>query len=672
MSINKIPRLIRFAFTIVVLNVLAFSVFRLAFWAYFNSPTDPIDASTLAKTFFIGFKFDVRLALIMMVPVLLLAWIPFLKLFSGDQKPDPKFSRHFWIVYLAAVFALMLIVYITHFAYYAYLQVPLDATIFRFLADSGTSALMVWESYPVVWLVLGWMLVLAVYTLALYKILQFFRQQPQHRSRRRYKIAVVSMASFFVIFGIYGKMSWYPLRWSDAYSSTHPFAAVVTANPAIYAASTLKNKDVQYEVNAVSSHYELMADYLGVDRPDKGALNFERLGGANELHVSTPNVVIVLLESFATYKTGLSENALDPTPYFDSLARDGIYFDNFFVPHTGTARSVFTTLTGLADVETQKTSSRNPLIVNQHTIINAFENYEKLYFIGGSASWGNIRGILSHNISGLKLYEEGSYSSPRMDVWGISDLHLFEESNKILRAQQQPFFALIQTSGNHRPYNIPDDNRGFEARDFSKEDVIKHGFQSAAEYNSFHFMDHSIRIFMEAAKRESYFDNTIFVFYGDHGIQASTGEHTAAFEEQLKIQGLRVPFVIYAPKLLPKGKLVNKVASEVDVLPTIAGLAANEYVNTTMGRDLFDERFDDTRYAFTVTQGQGSRIGLLDDRYYFLMYDDGSNKVLHDMFSDNPRDNVMDKFTDKAQKFEELTRAIFETTRYMRYHNSRI
>ncbi len=115
MSIYKIPRLIRFAFTVVVLNVLAFSVFRLAFWAYFNSPTDPIDPATMANAFFIGFKFDTRLALIMMLPVLVLAWIPYGKIFSSDQKPDPKFSRRFWITYLVAVFALMLIVYITHF-----------------------------------------------------------------------------------------------------------------------------------------------------------------------------------------------------------------------------------------------------------------------------------------------------------------------------------------------------------------------------------------------------------------------------------------------------------------------------------------------------------------------------------------------------------------------------
>ena len=73
--------------------------------------------------------------------------------------------------------------------------------------------------------------------------------------------------------------------------------------------------------------------------------------------------------------------------------------------------------TGIPDIELNKTSSRNPLIVDQHTIINSFDNYKKFYFLGGSASWANIRGLLTANIPNLEIYEEGSYASPRVDVW---------------------------------------------------------------------------------------------------------------------------------------------------------------------------------------------------------------------------------------------------------------
>lgn len=90
-------------------------------------------------------------------------------------------------------------------------------------------------------------------------------------------------------------------------------------------------------------------------------------------------------------------------------------------------------MTGIPDIEEVETSSRNPLVVRQHVIANEMGDYAKFYFLGGSASWGEIRGLLSTNIKGLRIYEEGSYTAPREDVWGSSDMNLFKEANKVLK-----------------------------------------------------------------------------------------------------------------------------------------------------------------------------------------------------------------------------------------------
>ena len=175
--------------------------------------------------------------------------------------------------------------------------------------------------------------------------------------------------------------------------------------------------------------YPVMAAYLQVDTPDAKTLDYTR----RVTHTPAseqPNVVLILVESFANYKTSMSGNPLDPTPFCNQLSKEGYYFPNYFTPSTGTARSVFTMITAMPDVELKGTSSRNPLIVDQHTLMNSYEGYEKFYFIGGSASWGNIRGILSKNIDGLHLYEEGDFNAPRNDVWGISDIDLFREANE--------------------------------------------------------------------------------------------------------------------------------------------------------------------------------------------------------------------------------------------------
>jgi phosphoglycerol transferase MdoB-like AlkP superfamily enzyme len=303
--------------------------------------------------------------------------------------------------------------------------------------------------------------------------------------------------------------------------------------------------------------------------------------------------------------------------------------------------------------------------------VDAFKNHKKLYFLGGSASWANIRGLLANNIPDLEIYEEGSYESPRVDVWGISDLSLFEEAHNVLKTVPEPFFAIIQTSGNHRPYTIPEDNKGFAilTQDDLKHEVTDYGFASLEELNSFRFMDHSIGHFMKIAEQEPYFENTLFVFFGDHGIHASTGIHTRKSEEQLGIQGLRVPLVMYGKGIIDESGTIDKVASQVDVLPTIASVTKTDYINSTLGRDLLDERFDENRYAFTIAHGGGRVIGLLTNDYYFRMRFDGTDAKLHALDSETARNDISANHPELTSKLQEYTAAMWDTILYMRENN---
>ena len=345
--------------------------------------------------------------------------------------------------------------------------------------------------------------------------------------------------------GFMAPLTHYPLRWSRSFFLTNSFASALALNPVLYFFDTLKNRDVEHDVDSARKHYDRIAGYLGVPDPDIAALNFLRKNGASCYEQKKMNVVVVFLESFAYYKTSMSGNPLDPTPHIAAMAKDALMFPRFYAPHAGTARSVFAAVTGLPDVELIKTSSRNPLVVRQHTIVNAFEGYENFYFLGGSANWGEIRGMLSHNIPGLRIYEEGSYSSPRTDGWGISDLHLFEEADRVFQGcGDKPFFAIIQTSGNHRPYTIPEDNRGFQIQSFSEDDAVRYGFESAEAVNSIRFMDHSVQFFLGAARKSGYFDNTLFVFLGDHGSGRRHPTHMPKAEDELRLTRYRVPLII--------------------------------------------------------------------------------------------------------------------------------
>jgi len=659
----RIPRLLGFIIAISLLTLVILFGMRLIFWFTFNNPADPVPTNDLIYSFYLGTKFDLRLTLYVLLPLLLLGWIGPLSPFRN------KVTRYIWLGYLVLAATVVLVFYLVDFGHYAYLNKRIDATVLRFLANFKTSAIMAWQSYPIIPWSMLFIFLIALDAFVVNRLLRYFAEQNVVPLKNRHKLWVAPLSFFLFVFAMFGKFSWYPLRWSDAFFSTHNYAAAIASNPVLYFANTFKNKEITYDIEKTSKYYDLISEYLGVTKPDKNKLNYTRKRIPEVKFRRTPNVVMVYLESFAAYKTGAFGNPLDPTPYFDKLSKEGISFSKYFTPHTGTARSVFAGVTGLPDVEHNKTSTRNPLIVEQHTIIRDFKEHEKFYFIGGSANWGNIRGLLSHNIPGLNMYEEGSYTSPRMDVWGISDLHLFEEANWVLRKQDKPFFAIIQTSGNHRPYHIPEDNRGFELKRFDKKQLKEAGFGGNDEFNSFRFMDHSIAFFIEAARKEKYFDNTIFVFFGDHGITGYAGKHSKPYLTQLQLSGLQTPLLFYAPGLLGKPKLIDKVASELDLLPTIARLVGVPYTNTTLGRDLFDAKFDDKRYAFTITHSKNSQIGILNNDYYFRILEDGSNAELYALNSDDTRTNTIQQYPGIARDMQQLCFGIYETSKYMAYNN---
>ncbi len=658
------PLFIGFFFRILFLFLISLSLLRVGFFLFFQDPADPLSIDLALHSLYLGLKFDLRLSLLMLTPAIALTQIRSISLVS-------RRGSLIWTSYFTLLCFLLTAVYLSDFAHFSYVRTRLNATSISLLQDTAISLKMIWETYPVISVLFILIITTSFYGYTIHRLIQKAREihSITEPLSKRHKIIATALTVFFVSFGIYGKLSAYPLRWSDAFYSTNRFAASLALNPVLYLYDTASAGGLPYDKKKAEAHYNEMADYLGVS--NRNPLNYTRQVNREMKSVEPPpNVVMVFLESFSYHRTGLYGSPINTTPHFNDLAKKGILFKNFFTPHLGTARGVFAGITGIPDVETHNTSTRNPLIICKQTIINDFKAHEKFYFLGGSASWGNIRGLLSHNISGLTIYEEGDYQSPRIDVWGISDLALFKEANLVFAKSKKPFFAVIQTAGNHRPYTIPEENDGFSVQSITEKELEQNGFESAAEWNAFRLVDHSLGQFMKIAAKEAYFNHTIFVFFGDHGVTTKNSSiYAPKWEGQLGLSTFHVPFLIYAPELIPNGVVYTKVASQVDVLPTLAGLALNQYTNTTLGRDLLDPQFDTARNAFTIVHGAPSKIGLVDDPFYLVMNDDQTDKQLHRLDTDTPRENLLLQEGDRAKRMEKRLIGIHETSKYMLYQD---
>jgi phosphoglycerol transferase MdoB-like AlkP superfamily enzyme len=654
-NLPNIPKTVRLVFSIGIIFLLIMSLLRLALFIVF--PSQGHSFFSLLSCFWLGIRYDLRYAGILAVLVLITACFSFLDPFRRE-------AGRRWLFFLISFAGLWVVFfYCVDFAYYAYLSQRLSASVLNYLTDTGISAGVVWQTYPV----LRILLVLIAGTWLMHRIIKVvFRRIQQRESApmsRRARVGWLVAAFLLLGLGIFGRIGQYPLRWSDAFSEGGDYQANLSLNPFQSFFSSLKFRHSTYDEAKVKAAYPVLAPYFGWD------------SGYDRAHAGLPgpkpNVIVVICESFSAYKSSMWGNPLNTTPFFDSLCGAGLFFDHCFTPSYGTARGVWAVVTGIPDVApATSTSSRNPAAVDQHTIINDFEGYNKFYFLGGSTSWANIRGLLTNNIEGLHLYEQEDYQAPKVDVWGISDKNLFLEATKVLKQQEGPFFAVIQTADNHRPYTIPREDQGvFHSIRVSQDSLQKCGFASNEEMNAFRYTDFGYRTFIEAASRERFFANTIFLFVGDHGIPGDAGDLFPRAWTADRLTAEHVPLLVYAPGRAG-GRRFSFDCSQVDVLPTLAGLCHIPYHNTTLGRDLLDTVRNRGKGMAFIYDPDQAYIGVVKDGYFYRRGLVTGKEEMASVINNDPVSAGGPQGAVRRQ-LAQLSEGLYETARYMLLENKK-
>lgn len=152
----------------------------------------------------------------------------------------------------------------------------------------------------------------------------------------------------------------------------------------------------------------------------------------------------------------------------------------------------------------------------------------------------------------------------------------------------KPFFAFLQTLSNHTPYALP------------KPLPVKavQGFGHLNEHlTAMRYSDWALGRFFDAIKDSDFYDKTLFVIVGDHGFGTR--------QQLTEIDMLRfhVPMLILGPDVREHyGDVNDKVGSQVDIVPTIAGLLGGDSVSGCWGRNLLEIEDE----GFTVIKPSGS------------------------------------------------------------------
>ena len=200
------------------------------------------------------------------------------------------------------------------------------------------------------------------------------------------------------------------------------------------------------------------------------------------------------------------------------------------------------------------------------------------------------------------------------------------------------------------------------------EDTLElYGFETVEEFNAFRYADYCFKKFIDKAKEEKYFANTIFVFVGDHGVSGNALKVYPKVWTDQRLTDMHVPLLFYAPHLL-KPELRKETVSQVDVLPTVASMIHQPYINTTLGRNLLMPG-KQNNFAFIISHDEG-KIGMVTDDYFFTQNINFKSEQLFPVKSNllNLTSRQQDSLKEQLSK---STIAYYETAKWMLKNNKK-
>ncbi|RYG18722.1 MAG: LTA synthase family protein, partial [Chitinophagaceae bacterium] len=274
------------------------------------------------------------------------------------------------------------------------------------------------------------------------------------------------------------------------------------------------------------------------------------------LTTKTPNVVVFILESFTANLTNTLGNEVGITPRFDSLINHGLLFSKMYSTGNRTDKGLIGTLTGFPTLGTGSIVKWPEKMQKIPAISQRFlENkYETSFFYGGESEFDNYKAfILSHGYQ--KLIDKNSFDKKDMNSkWGAYDDLVFTKQLETMNATKQPFFSTLLSLTNHEPFEVP------TAYKFGKSNSIDR-FKSTAYYT-----DSCIGAYLDKAKKQAWYKNTLFIFIADHGHVYPKNKYDVFMPERYHI-----PLLFYGDVLKEdyKGKKLAKVGSQQDLAATL-------------------------------------------------------------------------------------------------------
>jgi phosphoglycerol transferase MdoB-like AlkP superfamily enzyme len=324
------------------------------------------------------------------------------------------------------------------------------------------------------------------------------------------------------------------------------------------------------------------------------------------------NVVVVIMESFTGRLTGCLGGLPALSPELDRLAQEGLLLERCYATGERTIQGLEAAVCSFPPLPGEGVVKRPQARQNFATLASVLRQrgYATSFIYGGQGIFDHMLGFFLGN--GFdRFIEEKDFPSPYYKTpWGVSDEDLFERADDEFRRYHeagQPFFATLLTVSLHSPWQFP----AGKIDPLAADTKAPPGFE-LNELNNFLYADYCIGKFIRLARQARYFDNTLFVFVGDHGVHLR-GNELIPIDEYI------VPALFLAPKHVDAGR-ISIVASQMDLPPTIMGIVGGEYRSAFFGRDIRKPQAED---PFAIVIYKKKRYGIVTDRELIVLRESG-------------------------------------------------
>ncbi len=382
--------------------------------------------------------------------------------------------------------------------------------------------------------------------------------------------------ALLLFMGIRSSFGHRPANISDAMYSSNRILNEITKN-SLYSVGYAIYTNKQYATKAIKLYGKMpieealqrMQKRLGIRGNDLNTSSpFARLEKSHFPTTTKKNLVIFLQESL-----GYQFVSPQITPELLKLKKEGLWFDNAYSNGTRSVRGIAGITSGFLAVAGKGVVKRTKSQQNFFTFASLLKplGYHNLFLYGGEARFDNMRSwFLGNGFD--EIIEQKDYRNPAyIATWGVSDEDLAHKANERftqLYAEKKPFAALMFSSSNHTPFDIP--------KGRIKE--VKEGERCVE--NAVKYADYAIGKFFEEAKNLPYYKDTIFVVVADHNIRVYG-------DDVVPVNMFHIPALILGEGI--KAQHYSQLASQPDILATALDYLGRDFTYPILGHSIFSK-----------------------------------------------------------------------------------